>query len=98
MIKITELAPGAVLAGIDNLLIPIDKCINRQLTQIGKKQEVERASDNLRSVLRAVEALNKVPEMEGDNKFQEFMNTIMKNQTVKETFDFIYKQNKFIYA
>ncbi len=98
LIKICHIAPGAALSGIENLIIPIDKCIHRQLTQIDKKQEIERASDNLRSVLRSVDALNKIPDVETNSKFTEFMGAIQQKELVKEIMGMISKQNKYLYS
>ena len=90
LIKICTLAPGAVLSILDQVIIPIEKGILRLVTQIKKNQEIERATDHLRPMLRTVHEFQKIPDIETDNKFQEFVANLRKDDTVQKIFEVMF--------
>eukprot|EP00357_Protocruzia_adherens_P030504 CAMPEP_0115033814 /NCGR_PEP_ID=MMETSP0216-20121206/40191_1 /TAXON_ID=223996 /ORGANISM="Protocruzia adherens, Strain Boccale" /LENGTH=1233 /DNA_ID=CAMNT_0002412403 /DNA_START=112 /DNA_END=3813 /DNA_ORIENTATION=- len=78
--KLCHFAGGNVLGHLDSIIEPLSKCIDKQVKQLESKQEVEKASDILRSALRAVETLSHIPDNDTNNKFQEFLKTVHSNE------------------
>lgn len=88
MVRLINLAPGAVMVGLDSMVELLEKCLQRNLKMIAGNQEVERASNNCRQATRVVEALASTTDVEMSNKFSDFLNnTVLNNPMLKEMFD-----------
>lgn len=73
LIALAGLAPGAVTAALDRLVEPLRATLNAKVKADAVKQEVDRNEDMLRSCLRAVEALARLPGASGVAAFKQFM-------------------------
>jgi len=62
LVKICEKFPGAAVGSLEPLLEPLEKSANKKIKESQVGTEVERANDLIRSALRAVLALEAVPD------------------------------------
>ena len=72
-------APGAILGGIDSLIEILAKIIEKQKKLKGSNQQ-----NLLRNSLRVVEAMTRMPEIETNNKFQEFFKDTIQDEQCKQ--------------
>ncbi len=82
LIKLCEISPGTILGPMEKLLEQIAKAVKRLQEKINKKQDVDRSSDNLRGFLRVLLAMNKLPEIDLNEKFQEYKKNLLSDKTV----------------
>lgn len=71
--KLAAAAPGPVLASLDKLVGPLEKTLTTRLRGEPVKQEVDRNEDMIRSCLRAIEAVNHIPNVNSNAAFKQFM-------------------------
>ena len=80
--KLSSWSGGAVLGALDALVDPLNRTVEKQVKSLSAKQEVERSTDVLRSVLRAVEMVNSILDSDTNVKFQEFYSSVQRNPEV----------------
>ena len=80
--KLSSWSGGAVLGALDALVDPLTRTVEKQVKSLSAKQEVERSTDVLRSVLRAIEMVNCILDSDTNTKFQEFYASIQRNPEV----------------
>jgi len=80
--KLASWSGGAVLGALDALVDPLNRTVEKQVKSLSAKQEVERSTDVLRSVLRAVEMVNSILDSDTNVKFQEFYTSVQRNPEV----------------
>ena len=80
--KLSSWSGGAVLGALDALVDPLTRTVDKQVKSLSAKQEVERSTDVLRSVLRAIEMVNSILDSDTNAKFQEFYATVQRNPEV----------------
>ncbi|GBF96436.1 hypothetical protein Rsub_09235 [Raphidocelis subcapitata] len=66
-------APAAVLAQLDALIDPLEKTLTARTKSDAVKQEIDRHEESLRSCLRAVDALDRLPGSSSVPRWPEFM-------------------------
>ncbi|DBB08467.1 hypothetical protein WJX82_000009 [Trebouxia sp. C0006] len=71
--KLAAAAPGPVLTSLDRLFLPLEKTLTTRLRGEPVKQEVDRNEDMVRSCLRAIEAVNRIPNVNSCAPFKQFM-------------------------
>lgn len=71
--KLINLGPGAVAGNLNAIIIQIRKNVEKNHKLMNNKQEVERATDILRSALRCVEKIEAQIEVESSLAFKEFL-------------------------
>eukprot|EP00743_Colponemidia_sp_Colp-15_P002918 GILK01003157.1.p1 GENE.GILK01003157.1~~GILK01003157.1.p1 ORF type:complete len:1261 (+),score=324.06 GILK01003157.1:67-3783(+) len=96
LVKLCSWSPGAILGSLDQLIEPLERTVNQMVKQVQNKQEIERATDILRSALRAVDAMSRVPDADSNNKFAEFVPRILKLEKVRELYQLIQQHQKDI--
>lgn len=82
--KMCVWAPTAVLSALDALVDPLDKTVNKKAKDSQVGTEVERANDLVRSALRAVDALQQLPDATLNRKFQDFSERIQKRDKLAD--------------
>jgi len=80
--KLSSWSGGAVLGALDALVDPLNRTVEKQVKSLSAKQEVERSTDVLRSVLRAIEMVNSILDSDTNVKFQEFYASVQRNPEV----------------
>jgi len=92
--KVCQVQPGAVLSALDSILEPLDKRIHKKPkgSQVGT--EVERAKDLVRSGLRGVDALSRIPDIDKDKKFHDFMAKIGRKDQLSAMLEAIRAERK----
>uniref|UniRef100_A0A383VAE3 TATA-binding protein interacting (TIP20) domain-containing protein n=1 Tax=Tetradesmus obliquus TaxID=3088 RepID=A0A383VAE3_TETOB len=82
-------SPGggpAVLSQLDKLVEPLEKTLTAKLKSDAVKQEVDRHEELLRSCLRAVDALNRLPGSEASAPFTGFLKRTVMSGPLREKF------------
>eukprot|EP00878_Enallax_costatus_P020279 GHUV01021430.1.p1 GENE.GHUV01021430.1~~GHUV01021430.1.p1 ORF type:complete len:419 (+),score=184.03 GHUV01021430.1:842-2098(+) len=82
-------SPGgapAVLSQLDKLVEPLEKTLTTKLKSDAVKQEVDRHEELLRSCLRAVDALNRLPGSEACAPFTAFLKRTVLTGTLRDKF------------
>jgi cullin-associated NEDD8-dissociated protein 1 len=72
-VKLAAAAPGAALGALDALAAALEKTLQVKLKSDAVKQEVDRHEDLLRSALRAVDALARLPDADANARFATLM-------------------------
>eukprot|EP00195_Chlamydomonas_chlamydogama_P007020 CAMPEP_0202892974 /NCGR_PEP_ID=MMETSP1392-20130828/2632_1 /ASSEMBLY_ACC=CAM_ASM_000868 /TAXON_ID=225041 /ORGANISM="Chlamydomonas chlamydogama, Strain SAG 11-48b" /LENGTH=1235 /DNA_ID=CAMNT_0049577131 /DNA_START=157 /DNA_END=3864 /DNA_ORIENTATION=- len=84
--KVAASDPTALLAGLEKLVEPLEKTLTTKLKSDAVKQEVDRHEDMLRSCLRAVDAVNRIPAIDTCAPFQAFMKRTVMAGPLKDKF------------
>ena len=71
--KLIHWGAGALAGSLNAVINPIRKNVEKNQKLMSNKQEVERATDLLRSALRCVEKIEAQTEVESSNAFKEFL-------------------------
>lgn len=71
--KLAAAAAPTVLSHVESLVEPLEKTLTAKLKADAVKQEVDRNEDMLRSALRAIDALSRMPDVESCQRFQTFL-------------------------
>jgi len=89
--KLAQRSPHTVLAHIEGIVPLLEKTLTAKLKSDAVKQEVDRNDDMLRSCLRAVDAVARIPSVDSNSSFSNFMKNVVqagpmaaKYQAVKE--------------
>jgi len=82
LIKLCAVNPGTVLGPLEKLLEKISDATHRLQERINRKQDIDRSSDNLRGFLRVIIAMDKLPDIDLNDKYQEYRKKIFSNKPV----------------
>lgn len=74
--KFINWGAGAVIGSLNAIIIPIRKNVEKNHKLLNNKQEVERATDILRSALRTIEKIETQIEVDSSLSFKEFLNYV----------------------
>jgi len=78
LIRLAKKAGGALLGGLEMLIDPLKACITSVAKDVNVPQMVERNNELIRSGLRAIFAVNQIPDLaETTPKFVDFMKTVV---------------------
>lgn len=95
LIKLAHIAPNQVLVALDALLEPLAATLTTKTKKDAVKQEIDRHEDLLRSCLRAVDALMRVPNALSVPAFKAFMETVIAGQPeMKERFERVKEERR----
>jgi len=86
-VKLCRLSPGTILGLLTKFLQVIEAAVSKLVAKLNKKQDVERATDNLRGFLKAFAAIGRVPDIDLNENFQESKKKLIADPTVKTIFE-----------
>jgi len=86
LIRLTALAGPALLEGLNQLVEPLRETVTTKPPQGAVKQEIDRNDELIRSALRAIYAITKIPNAESNHKFEEFLRTAVRIGEIGEEF------------
>eukprot|EP00850_Spirogloea_muscicola_P001350 SM000005S17147 [mRNA] locus=s5:408611:419235:+ [translate_table: standard] len=66
------------LSVVDTLVEPLEKTVTEKTKPDAVKQEVDRNEDMIRSALRAIDSLSRIPNVELSGRFKAFMHSVLK--------------------
>lgn len=89
LIRLASVAGPALLEGLDQLVEPLRNVITSKPKEGAVKQEIERNDELIRSALRAILAVTKIPNIESNHKFEEFLKSTVKSGEIGEKFNSI---------
>lgn len=95
--KLSDWAGGAVLGALDAIVDSLQKAVNKQIKLLNNRQEVEKASSMLRSVIRAIDRISRISDVDTNIKFHEFMESIASNEHVKPMLEHLAQQRESIF-
>lgn len=73
LIRLASYAPAALLESLTSLIEPLRATVTSKVSEGAVKQQVERNDELIRSALRAVAAIARIPNVESVQKFDEFV-------------------------
>lgn len=82
--KLTHIMPGPVLAALDDLVDPLAKALTKLPKETQAAPEKERANDLLRSTLRCIESISRIPDVLTNRKFSDLMINIERSEKLFE--------------
>lgn len=84
LIRLSKKAATALVSSLELLVEPLRLCVTSKAKDEAVVQQVERNNELIRSALRAIHAINKVPDVETVPKFQDFMKaTVLQGEIAK---------------
>ncbi|CAG9331708.1 unnamed protein product [Blepharisma stoltei] len=95
--KLSTWGGGAVLGALDAIVLPLRKNVEKQLKLINNKQEVERATDVLRSCFRCVDTITHHLEADSNMNFREFITYISSVGDLSSIMQAIKSQRETLY-
>jgi len=75
LVRLSKKAPTALISFLEPLVEPLRLCVTSKAKDEAVVQAVERNNELIRSAMRAIHAITKVPDIETVPKFQDFMKT-----------------------
>lgn len=94
VIKMTHIAPGHMIAALDQLVEPLMATLQSKTKADAVKQEKDRHDDLLRSCLRAVDALANMPNAMSVPAFQGFMESVVGSGEIGERYASVKEERK----
>jgi len=73
LIRLSKKAPVSLVSSLEILVEPLRVCVTSVAKDVQVVQQVERNNELIRSCLRSIAAINKIPDIEGAPKFQDFL-------------------------
>jgi cullin-associated NEDD8-dissociated protein 1 len=92
IVRLAATAGPLMLTGLDLLVDPLKETVTAKVKDQAVKQEVERNEELVRSALRAVAAIAKVPGADTIPKFREFMHSVVLSADYIEKYKLISKE------
>jgi len=92
LIRLAKKAGAPLIGSLDPLIEPLKSNVLSKPKDSAVKQQVERNEELIRSSLRAVAAIAKIPEAENSPKFQEFMKSTIQTPGVAEKYEAVLKE------
>ncbi|KAL4425586.1 hypothetical protein ABPG75_009602 [Micractinium tetrahymenae] len=84
--KLAAIAPGQVTSALDRLVEPLQGTLQAKVKADAVKQEIDRNEDMLRSCLRAIDALAKLPNAMQVAPFKQFMESVVLGPAIKDKY------------
>lgn len=84
--KLAAMAPGQVTSSLDRLVEPLQATLQAKVKADAVKQEIDRNEDMLRSCLRAVDALAKMPNAQQVAPFKQFLDGVVMGPLLKDKY------------
>jgi len=89
LIRLAALAGPALLEGLDQLVEPLRDTVASKPKEGAVKQEMERNDELIRSALRAIVSITRIPNVESNHKFEEFLKQTVRPGELGEKFNLI---------
>eukprot|EP01111_Echinosteliopsis_oligospora_P003334 TRINITY_DN1530_c1_g2_i4.p1 TRINITY_DN1530_c1_g2~~TRINITY_DN1530_c1_g2_i4.p1 ORF type:complete len:1241 (+),score=375.18 TRINITY_DN1530_c1_g2_i4:377-4099(+) len=90
LIRLAAYAPTALLESLPNLIEPLRATITAKVNEGAVKQQVERNDEMVKSAMRAVASISKIPNAETVQKFDEFVKqSILANPALTQKYQTI---------
>jgi len=89
LIRLSVLSGPALLEGLDQLVEPLRSIVATKAKEGAVKQEVERNDELIRSALRAIVAITRIPNVESNHRFDEFLRQTVKTGELADKFNAI---------
>jgi len=86
LIRLSALSGGALLEGLDQLVEPMRETVTSKPKEGAVKQDMERNDELIRSCLRAIYGITRIPNVESNHKFDEFLRQVIKTGELAEKF------------
>jgi cullin-associated NEDD8-dissociated protein 1 len=86
LVRLAVVAGPALLEGLDQLVEPLRQTLGSKPKESAVKQEVERNDELIRSALRAIYSITRIPNVETNHKFEEFLKQSIKTGEFAEKF------------
>jgi len=78
---------------LDVLVEPLRQTLTQKVKDSAVKQQIERNEELIRSALRAVVAVSRIPNVSSNQKYAEFMKTtVMRDHALADKFEAIAKE------
>jgi len=92
LIRLAHYTPNALLEGLGALIDPLRQTITTKVQDFAVKQQVERNEEMIRSALRAVVAIEKIPNVEATAKWDEFVKGTIKISPLLEIYQSVFAE------
>lgn len=92
--KLAAIAPGQVTSALDRLVEPLQLTLQAKVKADAVKQEIDRNEDMLRSCLRAIDALAKLPNASQVAPFKQFMDSVVMGPALKDKYQAIREERR----
>lgn len=86
LIRLAQVSPVALLEHLDPLVEPLRASVASTAKEGAVKQDVDKNEELIRSSLRAVVAISRIPNVESNAKFEEFMKTSVRSGPLNEKY------------
>ncbi|EGG24074.1 HEAT repeat-containing protein [Cavenderia fasciculata] len=98
IVRLSMVSGQALLEGLSSLVDPFKTTLLAKVADQTVKQQVERNEECIRSALRAIASIHRIPSSESIVKFEEFVRTtIRQNQKLNTTFNTILEEDQSIH-
>jgi cullin-associated NEDD8-dissociated protein 1 len=92
LVRLAQRAGAALLAGLDNLIEPLRQTVTTKVKDNSIQQQVERNEEMIRSALRAVAAINAIPNSDTNQRWADFMKTTIRTPDLNDKFEQVAKE------
>jgi len=89
LIRLASVSGPALLEGLDQLVEPLRSTIATKAKEGAVQQDVERNDELVRSALRAIHSISRIPNVESNNKWEEFLKTAVRVGEIGEKYALI---------
>jgi len=86
LVRLASVCGPALLEGLDQLVEPLRQTLSSKPKESAVKQEVERNDELIRSALRAIYSITRIPNADTNHKFEEFLRQSVKTGEFAEKF------------
>jgi len=86
LIRLSKKAPVSLVSNLEILVEPLRVCVTSVAKDPQVPQQVERNNELIRSCLRSIVAINKIPDIEAAPKFQDFLKTTVQQGELGKTY------------
>ncbi|KNC74931.1 hypothetical protein SARC_12533 [Sphaeroforma arctica JP610] len=83
LVRLCALTPSTVVQQLDGIIARIAKTVKTKVKAEAVKQEIEKNDEMIRSALRAVYALSKIPDAESNTGFVQLLEYVNKTHASK---------------
>lgn len=90
--KLAQRAPASLVHTLDLIVEPLRSTITTKVKENAVQHERDRNEELIRSALRAVVAISRIPNVEENQKFADFMRTTIHQAGIKEKFESVAKE------
>jgi len=89
LIRLAHLAGPALLEGLDQLVEPLRATLSTKAKEGAVQQEVERNDELIRGALRAIYSISKIPNVESNIKWEEFLKSTVRVAEIGDKYNAI---------